>query len=219
MTDVLGYKKYGAQGGDWGNAVTTQLARQFPASLAGIHLNAAGGAQVPEAEQTDEIRAWQRTATAYRARELDYFGEQQNKPQTVAFALADHPLGAAAWIVEKLKVWSDSGDDLDQTFTKDQVLTNVMLYLVTDTIATGVWFYRGASEDVAPPGGGRIEVPTGFASFPKEMVVLNPPQTALARAYNVVRYTKMPRGGHFACLEQPGLLVEDIKAFFRPLRA
>ena len=218
MTDVLGYKKYGAQGGDWGNSITTQLARQFPASLAGIHLNAAGGGQVPEAEQTEEIRAWQRTATAYRARELDYFGEQQNKPQTVAFALADNPLGAAAWIVEKLKVWSDSGDDLDQTFTKDQVLTNVMLYLVTDTLATGLWFYRGASEDAAPPATGRIEVPTGFASFPKEMPLLNPPRAALARAYNVVRYTKMPRGGHFACLEQPGLLVEDIRAFFRPLR-
>jgi len=219
MTDVLGYKKYGAQGGDWGNAVTTQLARQFPASLAGIHLNGAGGvAQVPEAEQTDEIRAWVRAVTAFRAREMDYFGEQQNRPQTVAFALADNPLGAAAWMIEKLKVWSDSGDDLDKTFTKDQVLTNVMLYLVTDTVGTGVWFYQGASEDTAPAAAGRIEVPTGFASFPKEMVVLNPPQAALARTYNVVRYTKMPRGGHFACLEQPQLLVEDIRAFFRPLR-
>ena len=219
MTDVLGYKKYGAQGGDWGNAVTTQLARQFPASLAGIHLNGAGGvAQVPEAEQTDEIRAWVRAVTAFRAREMDYFGEQQNRPQTVAFALADNPLGAAAWMIEKLKVWSDSGDDLDKTFTKDQVLTNVMLYLVTDTVGTGVWFYRGSSEDAAPAAAGRIEVPTGFASFPKEMVVLNPPQAALARTYNVVRYTKMPRGGHFACLEQPQLLVEDIRAFFRPLR-
>jgi pimeloyl-ACP methyl ester carboxylesterase len=215
MTEVLGYQKYGAQGGDWGNSITTQLARQFPNSLVGIHLNAAGGAaQIPEAELTDELRAWQRAAAAYRGREIDYFNEQTNKPQTVAFALADNPVGTAAWIAEKMKVWSDSSDNLDATFTKDQVLTNVMIYLVTDTAATGIWFYRGNADD-PPATGGKISVPTGFASFPKEMPLLNPPQAVLERSYNVVQYTKMPRGGHFAALEQPQLFVEDVRRFFR----
>jgi microsomal epoxide hydrolase len=220
MTGILGYQRYGAQGGDWGNAITTQLARVYPDSLAGIHLNAAGGGPLPEADLTDEIRAWQQTAAAYRAREIDYFGEQQNKPQTVAFALTDNPVGAAAWIVEKMKVWSDSGDDLDQTFTKDQVLTNVMLYLVTDTIGTGVWFYRGSADDRDDDGRaatGRVAVPTGFASFPREMPLLNPPEAVLRRGFNLVRYTRMPRGGHFAALEQPELFAADVRAFFKGL--
>jgi pimeloyl-ACP methyl ester carboxylesterase len=152
------------------------------------------------------------------ARESDYFGMQQNKPQTVSFALHDNPLGTAAWMAEKFKVWSDSGDDLDQTFSKDQILTNVMLYLVTGTAGTEQWIYRGVADDPAPAAG-RVETPTGFASFPKEIPPSNPPRAALERYYNVTRYTKMPRGGQFACLEQPDLLVEDIRAFFRPLRA
>lgn len=219
MTEVLGYGKYGAQGGDWGNAVTVQLAREYPAALIGIHLNAAGAAAATEGEPSEEAREWLRAAATYRALEMDYFNEQQHKPQTVAFALSDNPLGAAAWIVEKMKGWSDSSDDLDRTFTKDQVLTNIMIYLVTDTMGTGVWFYRGASEDVAPPRRGKIEVPTGFAAFPREMPYLQPPRSVLERNLNLVHYTKMPKGGHFGCLEQPALFVEDVRAFFRKLRA
>jgi microsomal epoxide hydrolase len=108
MTQVSGYTRYGAQGGDWGNAVTVQLAAQFPDELFGIHSNAAGARPAPETERTEEERAWRRDSAAYRQSELDYFNEQQHKPQTVAFALADNPLGTAAWIVEKLKSWSDS---------------------------------------------------------------------------------------------------------------
>ena len=126
MTQVAGYTRYGAQGGDWGNTVTVQLAAQFPDELFGIHLNAAGARPAPEAERTEEERAWLRDSAAYRQAELDYFNEQTHKPQTVAFALADNPLGTAAWIVEKLKSWSDSGDDLDSALTKDQVLSDVM---------------------------------------------------------------------------------------------
>ena len=221
MTEVLGYAKYGAQGGDWGNAVTVQLAREYPGNLLGIHLNAAGAAASAEGEQTEEVREWQRTANAYRALELDYFNEQQHKPQTVAFALADNPVGAAAWIVEKFKTWSDSGNNLDQTFNKDQVLTSVMMYLVTDTTGTGVWFYRGSADDRTSSGAGvrgKVNVPTGFASFPREMPPLNPPRSLLAQSFNLVHYTKMPRGGHFACLEQPALFVDDVRQFYRKLR-
>jgi len=218
MTEVLGYAKYGAQGGDWGNAVTVQLARENPGNLLGIHLNGTGAAVSNDGEQTEEVREWQRTSTAYRALELDYFNEQQHKPQTVAFALSDNPVGAAAWIVEKFKSWSDSGNNLDQTFSKDQILTGVMLYLVTETMGTGVWFYRGSADDRSSARG-KVTVPTGFASFPKEMPPLNPPRSVLAQAFNLIHYTKMPRGGHFACLEQPALFVGDVRVFFRKLRA
>jgi microsomal epoxide hydrolase len=218
MTDVLGYARFGAQGGDWGNAITVQLAREFPDSLLGIHLNATGGAPGPEAESSAEEREWQRAAAAHRTAELDYFNEQQHKPATVAFALYDNPLGAAAWIVEKFKGWSDSGDNIERAFTKDQLLTNVMIYLVTDTMATAVWFYRGAADDRATPARGKLAVPLGFASFPGEMPALNPPRSVLERSFNLVRYTRMPRGGHFACLEQPQLFVDDVRAFFRTLR-
>ena len=222
MTEVLGYPKYGAQGGDWGNAVTVQLARDYPGNLSGIHLNAAGAAVSADGEQTEEVREWQRTSNAYRTQELDYFNEQQHKPQTVAFALSDNPVGAAAWMVEKFKSWSDSGNNLDQTFSKDQILTSVMVYLVTETMGTGVWFYRGSADDRPSAGSrarGKVMVPTGFASFPREMPPLNPPRSALAQTFNLVHYTKMPRGGHFPCLEQPALFAEDVRLFYRKLRA
>jgi pimeloyl-ACP methyl ester carboxylesterase len=217
MTEVSGYTRYGAQGGDWGNAVTVQLAAQFPGELIGIHLNAVGARPVPEAERSEEERAWLRDSAAYRQAELDYFNEQQHKPQTVAFALADNPLGTAAWIVEKLKSWSDSGDDLDSALSKDQVLADVMWYLVTRTEGSSVWFYRGNADEPAAPRG-KISVPTGFAAFPKEMRSLAPPRSMLERDFNLVHYTKMPRGGHFACFEQPQLFVDDLRVFFRRFR-
>jgi pimeloyl-ACP methyl ester carboxylesterase len=220
MTNVLGYQKFGAQGGDWGSSITTALARSYPDSLIGIHLNAAGGGVGAGADATDEERNWQRAGAAYRTAEIDYFNEQQHKPGTVSFALYDNPLGTAAWIAEKFRVWTDSGSAVDPVVSKDQILTDVMIYLVTDTAATGVWFYRGSADDV-PTGGaspGKIAVPTGFASFPAEMPLLNPPRSVLERGFNLVHYTKMPRGGHFACLEQQ-LFVDDVRAFFRKLRA
>jgi microsomal epoxide hydrolase len=197
--------------------ITMELAGQFPQSVIGIHLNAAPAGQAPE-NPTDEEREWLRVTAAARTAEIDYFNEQQHKPGTVAFALYDNPLGTAAWIVEKFKVWSDSGNDVESVFTKDQLLTNVMIYLVTDTVATAMWFYRGALDDPAPPARGKLETPFGFASFPGEMRPLNPPRTLLERSFNLVQYTKMPKGGHFACLEQPKLFVDDVRSFFRKVR-
>jgi pimeloyl-ACP methyl ester carboxylesterase len=217
MTEVLGYKKYGAQGGDVGNGVTNQLAHQFPDSLLGIHFNGVSVAPPPEAEQTQEEREWVRTVNAFVAVERDYYNEQQHKPQTVAFALTDNPLGTAAWIAEKLKLWSDSPDEREPVFTQDQVLTNIMIYLVTDTIGTSVWFYRGRVDESSNLAG-KVNVPTAFASFPRELPTLDPPQSVVTRNFNLLQYTKMPRGGHFACWEQPNLLVEDLRTFFRKLR-
>jgi pimeloyl-ACP methyl ester carboxylesterase len=217
MTEVLGYAKYGAQGGDWGSAVTQQLGRQYGSSVIGLHFNGLGAPPPPAGtEQSPEEQAWRRAITAFFALERAYFDEQQRKPQTVAFALADNPLGTAAWIVEKLKGWSDAQNELEPPFTKDQVLTNVMLYLVTNAAPTSVWFYRGALDD--PPSAGRIMVPVGVVSFPRELTQFNPPEGVLARNYNLVHYTKMPRGGHFAFWEQPELMVADVRQFFRKLR-
>jgi len=217
MTNVLGYSRFGAQGGDWGNAITLALARDFPQNIVGIHLNATG-AVAQQSDLNDEEREWVQATTAYRTQELDYFNEQQHKPGTVAFVLYDNPLGTAAWIVEKFKTWSDSGENIESVFTKDQLLTNVMIYLVTDTVATAVWFYRGALDDRATPARGKLEIPAGFAAFPGEMRPLNPPRSVLERNFNLVHYTKMAKGGHFACLEQPKLFVDDVRTFFRKVR-
>jgi pimeloyl-ACP methyl ester carboxylesterase len=217
MTEVLGYSKYGAQGGDVGNGVTNQLAHTYPDSLIGIHFNGLGVSAPPEAEQTPEEREWARTVNTFMGVERDYYNEQQHKPETVAFALTDNPLGTAAWIAEKLKLWSDSPDPLEPVFTKDQVLTNIMIYLVTDTIGSSVWFYRGRVDEPSNLAG-KVNVPTGFASFPRELPTLDPPRSVLERNFNLVHYTKMPHGGHFACWEQPQLLVTDLRDFFRKLR-
>jgi pimeloyl-ACP methyl ester carboxylesterase len=214
MTEVAGYSRYGAQGGDWGSRVTTQLAVQFPNDLIGIYLSGGAARPAPEAQQTDEERAYLRAAAAFRTAEMDYFNEQQHKPETVSFVLADSPLGAAAWIIEKFKGWSDSGDNIESVFTKDQLLTNLMVYLVTDTVGTGVWIYRGNADEPSPQQG-RIMVPTGFAAFPKELAGLAPPRSMIERDFNLVHYTRMPRGGHFGCFEQPQLFVEDLRTFFR----
>jgi epoxide hydrolase len=220
MTGVLGYTKYGAQGSDLANAVLVQLGRTYANSLLGLHFNgiAVNAAPLPsESEQTPEEKAWLRAVTAYQAAELPYLNEQRTKPQTVALALNDSPIGTAAWMVEKLKIWSDSPDQLEPVFSKDQVLTNVMIYLVTNSVGTAIWFYRGNNED----GGartGKITVPTAFASSPHEMAILNPPEGIVARNFNLVQYTKMPRGGHFAFWEQPEAMVADVRQFFRKLR-
>ena len=139
--------------------------------------------------------------------ERDYYNEQQHKPQTVAFALTDNPLGTAAWIAEKLKIWSDSPNEREPVFTTDQVLTNVMIYLVTDTIATSVWFYRGRVDEISSLTG-RVNVPTAFASFPRELPTLDPPpkrapakfqfdpvyKNAARRAFRVLGTTAIARG-------------------------
>jgi pimeloyl-ACP methyl ester carboxylesterase len=221
MTKVLGYSKYGAQGGDLGDQVTTQLGRAYPDSLFGIHLNNIGESRklkFPEdSEQTPEERAWIRDADAEWLAEGGYSREQHTKPQTVAFALADNPLGTAAWLVEKLKIWSDSPDGREPVFTKDQVLTDVMIYLVTDTIGTTIWFYRGLDED--PILTSRVSVPTGVIYSPRELLSFKPPKSVVERNFNLVRFTQLTKGGHFAFWEQPGALVQDVREFFRTLRA
>ena len=216
MIDTLGYERFGAQGGDWGSAVTSSLAEQYPANVAGIHLNLvigrmarlAGEAASPEVEAyRAEMAGWVRDESAYSIM-------QGTKPQTLGYALNDSPVGLAGWIVEKWRAWSDCGGDVERSYTKDELLTNVMIYWVTQTINSSVRLYRENRGEFGRTG--RIETPTAVAMFPKE--ISHPPRSLVERGYNVQRWTEMPRGGHFAAMEEPGLLVEDVRAFFRALR-
>jgi microsomal epoxide hydrolase len=218
MTEVLGYSRYGAQGGDIGGGVTGQLALTQAASLVGVHSSTFGevGSPPPEAQQSPEERAWRRRQAAYLVTERDYLNLQQHKPQTIAFGLTDNPLGVAGWIGEKLKGWSDSSDPIEPSFSKDQALTNIMIYLVTNTIGTSFWMYRARIDD--PDLTGKITVPTGKVSLPHDNPGSNPPRNVLERSYNLVHYTELPRGGHFAFWEEPELMVADVRDFFRKLR-
>ena len=220
MTERLGYSRYGAQGGDLGCIVSTQLAYLYPTNVAGLHLNLVPPPEKADERQSEEERAWYKDSQEFRARELDYFQEQAHKPSTVSFALNDNPVGTGAWILEKFKIWSDSGDGFAPAFTLDQLLTDVMIYLVTDTIDSSVWFYRGVLDET---GGktwpGKITVPTAVADFPKDLLNGRPPKSLIAYGYNLVRYTRMPRGGHFAALEQPELFCQDVSDFFHSLPA
>jgi epoxide hydrolase len=219
MTEVLGYSRYGAQGGDIGAFVTLALAINHKDSMVGVHFNglAEGRQPPPDSEQMPDERAWRKAVNAYLSTERDYFGIQDHKPQTISFALTGHPLGAAAWIAEKLKIWSDSPDPLRPAFTNDQVLTNIMIYLVTNTMGTSAWMYRGRADE--PDVTGRVTIPVGKASLPREIVNLDPPRHVLERNYNLTHYSKLPHGGHFAFWEQPELMTADVRQFFRPLRS
>jgi pimeloyl-ACP methyl ester carboxylesterase len=219
MTDVLGYRRFAAQGGDWGAFVTSVLGLKYPDRLAGIHVNllavkrdvtAPPNPDADERRYLEQLRHWQREGTGYQ-------WIQGTRPQTLAFGLTDSPAGLAAWIVEKFRAWSDCGGDVERCFSKDVLLTNVMLYWVTGAINSSFWPYYARMHEPWPiPDGRRIEVPTAYAAFPQE--ILSAPRSWAERSYNIQRWTPMARGGHFAALEQPDAFAEDIREFFRPLR-
>ncbi|MCH8190499.1 MAG: epoxide hydrolase [Chloroflexi bacterium] len=219
MSEELGYRRFGSQGGDWGASVTTFLGARHADVVAGIHLNMviSGRGAASESERTEEEKRWLKEFEAFRAEEMGYATIQGTKPQTLSYGLNDSPAGLCAWIVEKFRRWSDCDGDVERSFTKDELLTNVMIYWVTQTIGSSVrLYYESFHAQGQGLGSERVEVPTGVAVFPKEIV--RPPRSTVERAYNLQRWTEMPAGGHFAALEEPEALVEDIRAFFRPLR-
>lgn len=165
---------------------------------------------------TPEERAWLREAAAWGGTEGAYAAMHRTKPQTAAFGLTDSPAGLAAWIVEKLRGWSDCGGDIERSFTKDEILTNVTLYWLTGTIGSAMRMY--AANAAIPPTqlARRVEVPSGFALFPGDVV--RPPRAWLERTTKAVRVTEPARGGHFAAFEEPELFAEELRAFFRPYR-
>ena len=220
MTEVLGYQRYAAQGGDWGAFVTSRLGYAYPERLAGIHINLLSlrrDTAMPESPTEDERRYFEERAH-WMKEEVGYTWIQGTKPQTLAYALTDSPVGLAAWIVEKFHTWSDHKGDLDDYIGRDTMLTNIMLYWVTGAIGSSFWPYYARMHGPWPiPDGARIQVPMGYAEFPKE--ILRPPRSLAEKMYaDIRRWSKMPKGGHFVALEQPELLAQEIREFFRPLR-
>jgi pimeloyl-ACP methyl ester carboxylesterase len=219
MTDVLGYRRFGAQGGDWGAGITSRLGFAYPERVVGIHLNLLMLRRdiSPPAQPTDEERAYLEELRRWLDEETGYQWIQGTRPQTLAYGLTDSPVGLAAWIVEKFRAWSDCAGEVERRFTKDELLTNVMIYWVTGAINASFWLYYARRHEPWPlPEGGRIAVPTAYAAFPREIV--RPPRTWAERVYNIRRWTPMPAGGHFAALEEPEALAADLRAFFRGLR-
>jgi pimeloyl-ACP methyl ester carboxylesterase len=213
----LGYQRFAAQGGDWGSYITSTLGRSYPDQIVGIHLNMLPARSITSQEATNEAeRRWQERRAQWNREESGYGHIQGTRPQTLAYGLNDSPVGLAGWIIEKFRAWSDCHGEIESVFTKDELLTNVMIYWVTQTINSSTRLYYETSHQRAEPVAGRVEVPTGVAVFPAEIPV--PPRSLAQRLYNIQRWTEMKAGGHFAALEQPQALVEDIRTFFRPLR-
>lgn len=217
MTDVLGYTSYGVQGGDRGAMVGMSIGHQFPRSVLGLHLNLAGGIPGDGDDRTPDEDAWLADTAAWLAEEGGYSAIQSTRPLTLAYGLHDSPVGLLAWIAEKWKVWSDCDGDLLSCFTPDDLLTNVTVYWVTQSLRSSAhWYLEHRLHPPAAMRPVRIDVPTGVAMFPHE--VMRPPHSAVARKYDLRQFTEMPRGGHFAAMEQPELLVEDMRSFFRLVR-
>ena len=222
MAEGLGYPRFAAQGGDIGAGVTARLGYAHPEKMIGIHLTSMtrptpylgpGADELSEAEKAllDQREKWQQA-------EGGYAHIQGTKPQTLSYGLNDSPAGLAAWIVEKYRTWSDCDGDVEKRFTKDELLTTVTIYWVTQTISSSTRMYKeNQSHNWAMGESERIQPPSAMAVFPSE--ISRPPREWAERSYNLQRWTEMPRGGHFAALEEPDLLAEDIRAFFRPLRA
>jgi len=217
----LGYKRYGTQGGDWGASISAWLGRNHPGQCIGVHLNFVmagaprGGDRQFEGLKPQEI-ARIRERRAFMANETGYSQIQGTKPQTLGYGLNDSPAGLAAWIVEKFRTWSDCDGDVEKQFTKDELLNNVMVYWVTGSITSSTRIYYETRHSPGRGKRGRVEVPVGCAIFPKELVYA--PRRWAERRFNVTHWTDMPRGGHFAAMEEPKLLVDDIRAFFATVR-
>jgi len=216
----LGYQRYGAQGGDWGSIISTQVALNDPAHVAGLHLNMCFGnapaGTDPNEGLTDLERERVKARQLFQSEETGYQQIQGTKPQTIGIALNDSPVGLAAWIVEKFRTWCDCDGNPETIFTRDELLTNITLYWATQTAASSARIYYESRHPLSPPVPRRVETPTACADFPKEIIWS--PRRWLEPRFNITRWTTMPRGGHFAAMEQPQLLVDDMRAFFRGIR-
>jgi pimeloyl-ACP methyl ester carboxylesterase len=227
MTGKLGYSKFGAHGGDWGSTVTEQLARSHPGAVVAIHLTDVPFGHLLHNEPDDlshaERKFFERNAE-WMPKEGAYAAIQSSKPQSLAHGLHDSPAGLAAWIVEKFRAWSDCNGEVESRFSKDELLTNIMIYWVTESIGTSFlpyydyanagalkWIEQGVKNWL-----GSSHVPAAFALFPKD--IGRPPREWAQRFFNVQRWTEMSRGGHFAAMEEPAKLAEDMRAWFRQFR-
>ena len=220
MTDVLGYKRFGAQGGDWGAFIASRLGFAFPERMIGVHLNLLAVRRDPKmvAKPTPEEKVFLDQLNLFLKEETGYQWIQGTKPTTLAFALTDSPAGLAAWLVEKFRTWTDCGGNPETALTRDEMLAGIMLYWVTGAIGSSFWPYYARMHGPWPiPEGSTVGVPTGYVEFPKE--ILRPPPSVAERMYtDIRRWTVMSKGGHFAALEQPEALAKEVREFFRLLR-
>jgi pimeloyl-ACP methyl ester carboxylesterase len=228
LMDKLGYRRFGAYGSDWGSGITTQLGTQFPDRLIGT----AVPGPPPRANReprTPEERAYFESQERYTAEETAYQHIQGTKPQSLAYGLTDSPTGVAAWVVEKLRAWSDCKGDVERRFTKDQILTLVSIYWYTRTIGTAVRIYystgrwrtpASAKPSATPPQARGRRVPQAYLDFYGITSRARPPKSLVDKAPdNVTLWSYHETGGHFPAIEEPKLLVEDLRTFFRPLRS
>ena len=219
MTDNLNYKQYVAQGGDWGATIANWLGYDHHINCKAIHINCLT-MRHPDGPQTDEEKKWQNKFDKDQIIQDGYRTQQATKPQTLSYSMIDSPVGIAAWITEKMHGWSDLKDNnIESVYSKDVLLANIMVYVLTNTFNTASWIYFGRREEGGryfPKDFKKINIPTGISMFPKEMSEW-PPSTYIERIFNVQHLSKMNSGGHFPALENPKILVKDINLFFKKI--
>ncbi|EJF70185.1 epoxide hydrolase [Pseudomonas sp. Ag1] len=226
MARLFGPTRFIVQGGDWGSGIAGWMAHDRPEALLGIHLNMADLLAQGTVATTPEEEAFVARRDVLIDWETGYNHQQETRPQTLGVALADSPVGAAGWILEKIGTWADlpttadGSPDLWGTFTEEQLLTNIMLYLAPSSMVTATWMYHGKRLEGSSkfPVGTRIQVPTGFAAF-RDPVFVPPPRSFAEKTFNIVHWSEMPAGGHFAAWEQPALMLADLRAFIATVSA
>jgi len=220
MTKKLKYRSYIAQGGDWGATIANWIGYDHSKSCKAIHINCLT-MRHPDGPQSKQEEAWQQKFNNDQLMQDGYRIQQATKPQTLSYGMMDSPVGIAAWIIEKMYSWSDlKNGDIESVYSKDTLLGNIMVYIITKTFNTATWIYYGRREEGGrffPKDFKKIEIPTAVAIFPAEMSEW-PPKSYVYRMFNITQWTKMPSGGHFAALEEPELLVNDLVKFSRSVR-
>lgn len=222
LMEKLGYDRFGAYGSDWGAGITRVLGASYPDRVVGV-LTPGAPPRLQREPETEEERDYLARANLWSVDETGYQRIQGTKPQTLAFGLSDSPVGLAAWITEKLRSWSDCDGDVENRFSKDQILTLLSIYWHTSTIGTSVRYYHAnglGSSRQRRRGAGPVRVPQGFAEFVGIPLRAHPPRSLLSEpAENITHWTVHDTGGHFPAIEEPELLVGDLRTFFRPLRS
>ena len=220
MAENLEYKNYLAQGGDWGATIANWIGYDHSKTCNAIHINCLT-MRHPEGTKNKEEEDWQKRFDKEQVMQDGYRIQQATKPQTLSYGMMDSPVGIAAWIIEKMHSWSDlKNENIESVYSKDILLANIMVYIVTKTFNTASWIYYGRREEGGrffPNKFKKIEIPTAIAVFPAEMSEW-PPRSYVDRIFNITQWTEMPRGGHFAAMEEPELLVKDIVKFAKTIR-
>ena len=225
MRDVLGYDRFAAQGGDWGSIISAQLGHKYAEQMIGVHLSLSFPLDFfvkglpAEDEYADNEKHNYHHTQKRMLQASSHVSVQSTDPQTIASALHDSPAGLLSWLVERRRNWSDCEGDVEKVFSRDDLITTTMIYWVTNSYVSSARFYWESAHQPWKPHHNRmpaIEAPTAIALFPQELCLM--PRHFMESYYNLKQLNTMPEGGHFAPSEQPQLLINDVREFFRPLR-